>query len=138
MRARAGRADRAALIALHESPRDYLAGMMPGQKREHLNRTSYRDYLLRDVGLGEGGPGLLLTPRLRRDELEVPERDRVEQQPHAPAAEHALQLRDDLGVNINYRFSEKYDDSPRTEYTWNTATAAPIVFAASLIAARTR
>jgi spermidine dehydrogenase len=45
--------DRAALIALHASPRDYLAGMTPGQKRDHLNRTSYRDYLLRDVGLGE-------------------------------------------------------------------------------------
>jgi TonB-dependent receptor len=32
-----------------------------------------------------------------------------------------------LGVNFNYRLSEKYDDSPRTEYTWATAATAPTV-----------
>lgn len=35
-----------------------------------------------------------------------------------------------LGINVNYRFSEKYDDSPRTEFTWNTGTAAPTVMTA--------
>lgn len=42
----------------------------------------------------------------------------------------ARKLSETLGVNVNYRFSEKYDDSPRTEFTWNTGTAAPNVFAA--------
>ncbi|MBI5380907.1 MAG: TonB-dependent receptor [Opitutae bacterium] len=32
-----------------------------------------------------------------------------------------------LGLNINYRLSEKYDDSPRTEFTWATAATAPTV-----------
>jgi iron complex outermembrane recepter protein len=32
-----------------------------------------------------------------------------------------------LGINMNYRFSERYDDSPRTEFTWVTATTAPTV-----------
>ena len=35
-----------------------------------------------------------------------------------------------LGVNLNYRLSEKYDDSPRTEFTWNTGTTAPTVMTA--------
>jgi TonB-dependent receptor len=35
-----------------------------------------------------------------------------------------------LGINVNYRFSEKYDDSPRTEFTWNTGTTAPTVMSA--------
>lgn len=32
-----------------------------------------------------------------------------------------------IGLNVNYRLSEKYDDSPRTEFTWNTSTAYPTV-----------
>ena len=38
-------ADRAALIALHATPRDYLAGMTDAEKRAYLDHTSYRDYL---------------------------------------------------------------------------------------------
>jgi len=44
-------ADRAALLALHEAPRDYLAGLPMEAQREYLRRTSYRDYLLDKVGL---------------------------------------------------------------------------------------
>ncbi|MDG9881859.1 FAD-dependent oxidoreductase [Pseudomonas sp. GD04058] len=44
-------ADRAALIDLHEAPRDYLAGKSLEQKTKHLETTSYRDFLLKDVGL---------------------------------------------------------------------------------------
>ena len=44
-------ADRKALIDLHETPRDYLAGKSLKEKNEHLERTSYRDFLLKDVGL---------------------------------------------------------------------------------------
>ncbi|MFW3898995.1 FAD-dependent oxidoreductase [Pseudomonas bharatica] len=44
-------ADRAALIDLHEAPRDYLAGKSLEQKTKHLESTSYRDFLLKDVGL---------------------------------------------------------------------------------------
>ncbi|MDU9389620.1 FAD-dependent oxidoreductase [Pseudomonas sp. zfem002] len=44
-------ADRKALIELHEAPRDYLAGRSLKEKNEHLERTSYRDFLLKDVGL---------------------------------------------------------------------------------------
>lgn len=44
-------ADRAALIDLHETPRDYLAGKSLEQKTKHLETTSYRDFLLKDVGL---------------------------------------------------------------------------------------
>jgi iron complex outermembrane recepter protein len=40
----------------------------------------------------------------------------------------ARHINSKVGVNINYRLSEKYDDSPRTEYTWVTATTAPTVF----------
>ena len=36
----------------------------------------------------------------------------------------ARQLSAKLGINLNYRFSEKYDDSPRTEFTWATPTSA--------------
>lgn len=43
--------DRKALIALHETPRDYLAGKSLKDKTEYLERTSYRDFLLKDVGL---------------------------------------------------------------------------------------
>ena len=44
-------ADRKALIDLHEAPRDYLAGKSLEEKNAHLERTSYRDFLLKDVGL---------------------------------------------------------------------------------------
>ncbi|MBP6506493.1 MAG: TonB-dependent receptor [Opitutaceae bacterium] len=37
---------------------------------------------------------------------------------------------DRVGLNLSYRFSEKYDDSPRTEFTWVTATTAPTVMTA--------
>ncbi|MBL9214746.1 MAG: TonB-dependent receptor [Opitutaceae bacterium] len=40
---------------------------------------------------------------------------------------YSRKVTDKLGVNVNYRFSEKYDDSPRTEYTWNTTATAPTV-----------
>ncbi|HYP17016.1 MAG TPA: TonB-dependent receptor [Opitutus sp.] len=40
---------------------------------------------------------------------------------------YARKLTERIGVNINYRFSEKYDDSPRTEFTWNTSTTVPTV-----------
>jgi len=42
----------------------------------------------------------------------------------------ARKLTPKLGVNFNYRFSEKYDDSSRTEFTWNTGTTAPTVMTA--------
>ena len=44
-------ADRTALIDLHEAPRDYLAGKSLEEKTQHLETTSYRDFLLKDVGL---------------------------------------------------------------------------------------
>ncbi|MGC4072185.1 MAG: hypothetical protein QM760_06645 [Nibricoccus sp.] len=31
---------------------------------------------------------------------------------------YARRINEKLGVNFNYRFSERYDDSPRTEITW--------------------
>ena len=43
--------DRDALIALHTAPRDYLAGKTQAEKTAHLESTSYRDFLLKDVGL---------------------------------------------------------------------------------------
>lgn len=43
--------DRAALIALHEAPRDVLAGKSRAQKQDYLSKVSYRAFLLRDVGL---------------------------------------------------------------------------------------
>ncbi|WP_110968209.1 NAD(P)-binding protein [Pseudomonas huaxiensis] len=46
-------ADRKALIDLHEAPRDYLAGKTKEEKTAHLERTSYRDFLLKDVGLSQ-------------------------------------------------------------------------------------
>ena len=45
-------------------------------------------------------------------------------------ANFSRKITDKLGINVNYRFSEKYDDSPRTEFTWNTGTAAPTVMTA--------
>lgn len=44
-------ADRTALIDLHEAPGDYLAGKSLEEKHRHLESTSYRDFLLKDVGL---------------------------------------------------------------------------------------
>lgn len=44
-------ADRAALLALHAAPRDYLAGRSRAQKQDYLSKVSYRAFLLRDVGL---------------------------------------------------------------------------------------
>lgn len=35
-----------------------------------------------------------------------------------------------VGLSVSYRFSEKYDDSPRTEFTWVTATTAPTIMSA--------
>lgn len=38
----------------------------------------------------------------------------------------ARRITSKLGINFNYRYSDKYDDSPRTEYTWNTSVVAGI------------
>jgi len=46
--------DRQALIALHVAPKDYLPGKSAEEKAEYLAATSYRDFLLKDVGLSEG------------------------------------------------------------------------------------
>ncbi|KPA92891.1 protoporphyrinogen oxidase [Pseudomonas asplenii] len=46
-------ADRQALIELHQAPRDYLGGKSAKEKAAHLAATSYRDFLLKDVGLSE-------------------------------------------------------------------------------------
>ncbi len=40
---------------------------------------------------------------------------------------YSRKLTEKVGINVNYRLSEKYDDSPRTEFTWNTGTTAPTV-----------
>lgn len=47
-------ADREALIALHVAPKDYLPGKSADEKAVYLAATSYRDFLLKDVGLSEG------------------------------------------------------------------------------------
>ncbi|MDQ0650395.1 NAD(P)-binding protein [Pseudomonas cedrina] len=47
-------ADRQALIELHTVPRDYLPGKTAEEKADYLAATSYRDFLLKDVGLSEG------------------------------------------------------------------------------------
>jgi TonB-dependent receptor len=39
-------------------------------------------------------------------------------------------LTEKVGLSLTYRFSEKYDDSPRTEYTWVTGATAPTVMSA--------
>jgi spermidine dehydrogenase len=46
-------ADRQALISLHNAPKDYLPGKSTEEKTAHLETTSYRDFLLKDVGLSE-------------------------------------------------------------------------------------
>ena len=46
---------------------------------------------------------------------------------------YSRKLTDKIGINFNYRLSEKYDDSPRTTSTWNVqsnATGAPTIFTA--------
>lgn len=47
-------ADRQALIELHTAPKDYLPGKTAEQKADYLAVTSYRDFLLKNVGLSEG------------------------------------------------------------------------------------
>jgi iron complex outermembrane recepter protein len=37
-------------------------------------------------------------------------------------ANYARRIGEKIGLNFNYRFSERYDDSPRVEYNWVTAT----------------
>lgn len=47
-------------------------------------------------------------------------------------ANYSRKVTEKFGVNFNYRLSEKYDDSPRTTATWNTASSAtaPTIFTA--------
>lgn len=47
-------ADRLALIELHTAPKDYLPGKTAEEKADTLATTSYRDFLLKNVGLSEG------------------------------------------------------------------------------------
>ncbi|MCF5024416.1 NAD(P)-binding protein [Pseudomonas lurida] len=47
-------ADRQALIELHTAPKDYLPGKTAEEKATYLAATSYRDFLLKNVGLSEG------------------------------------------------------------------------------------
>ena len=47
-------ADRQALIELHTAPKDYLPGKSAEEKADYLSVTSYRDFLLKNVGLSEG------------------------------------------------------------------------------------
>lgn len=46
-------ADRQALIDLHTAPRDYLPGKTAEEKADYLAAISYRDFLLKNVGLSE-------------------------------------------------------------------------------------
>ncbi|WP_426955560.1 NAD(P)-binding protein [Muricoccus radiodurans] len=48
-----GEADRAALLDLHETPRDHLAGLTAEEKRRVLDRITYRDFLIGKAGLSE-------------------------------------------------------------------------------------
>ncbi|EPJ2807501.1 FAD-dependent oxidoreductase [Pseudomonas putida] len=54
-------ADRQALIDLHEAPRDYLAGKTLEQKEAYLAKTSYQDFLRKDVGLSEAAARYFLS-----------------------------------------------------------------------------
>jgi len=54
-------ADRQALIDLHEAPKDYLAGKTRAEKEAHLARTSYQDFLRKDVGLSESATRYFLS-----------------------------------------------------------------------------
>ena len=47
-------ADRLALIELHNAPKDYLLGKTAEEKADYLAATSYRDFLLKNVGISEG------------------------------------------------------------------------------------
>ncbi|VVM45920.1 hypothetical protein PS683_00544 [Pseudomonas fluorescens] len=47
-------ADRQALIELHTTPKDYLPGKTAEEKATYMAATSYRDFLLKNVGLSEG------------------------------------------------------------------------------------
>lgn len=47
-------ADRLALIELHTAPKDYLPGKSAEEKADYLAATSYRDFLLKNVGLSQG------------------------------------------------------------------------------------
>lgn len=47
-------ADRTALIALHETPKDYLSGKTVDEKIAYLEATSYRDFLLKDADISAG------------------------------------------------------------------------------------
>lgn len=47
-------ADRQALIELHTAPKDYLPGKTAEEKADYLAAISYRDFLLKNVGLSEG------------------------------------------------------------------------------------
>jgi spermidine dehydrogenase len=44
---------KARLIEFFDHPRDYLAGKSKQEKIAHLKKTSYRDYLRQDAGLGD-------------------------------------------------------------------------------------
>ncbi|MBF9232594.1 NAD(P)-binding protein [Microvirga alba] len=45
--------DKAALIAFYAKPKDYLKGKSKDEKKEYLAKTSYRDFLLKNVKLSE-------------------------------------------------------------------------------------
>ncbi|WP_454255929.1 NAD(P)-binding protein [Pseudomonas sp. Marseille-Q8238] len=54
-------ADRKALIDLHEAPRDYLAGKSREEKEAYLAKTSYQDFLLKNVGLSDAATRYFLS-----------------------------------------------------------------------------
>ena len=54
-------ADRQALIDLHEAPRDYLEGNSPAEKQEYLAKTSYQDFLRKNVGLSKAATRYFLS-----------------------------------------------------------------------------
>ena len=49
------------LMRLYSEKRDYLAGMSPEQKKEYLAKTSYQDYLLKNVKLTPDAIPFLFT-----------------------------------------------------------------------------
>ena len=49
------------LVRLHSEKRDYLAGMSPQEKKDYLSRTSYRDYLLKNVKVSSEATRVLFT-----------------------------------------------------------------------------
>jgi iron complex outermembrane recepter protein len=47
---------------------------------------------------------------------------------------YARRIGEKIGINFNYRFSERYDDSPRTEISWNQGAAfAPTFWTAPVM-----